>query len=355
MKKILSILLMPVLVVSCYEEIILPIGDDEPVAIMNAQLNTWDTTHEVQLSVSQKNRVKPLIGADVQVTVNGKTPIAATEMPEDGMHYWETVYRFDADLKAGDEVRIEARKDAFLLRATVVAPPAVTISSIDTSTVRMSYMGDSSDYLQVKTTYQDLPGDSWYRVAACMYSEFVYLDEEGQPVPGYSGEYAWWVSPETGYDPVISEGGGKTGGLDFGALLSAENSYNCFSDNPFRDAECTIRPLFKPYVVYDYYDTYILPSGMEEIGYEAVFGLQYKTHRTARLQVRTIDFSQYHYLKALQNLETFDTEVTFLVEPTTLPSNVEGGLGFVGLETVSEIVFYEEEKILPPMDDRYYY
>ena len=367
MKKILPFLsLLSVLVVSCYEEIIIPVGDEDPVVVMNAQLNTADTTHEIHLSVSRNNRVWGLDGADVRVTVNGKTTLTATQVYDDyspdattNYRFWEQVYAFDADLKPGDEVHIEARKDAFEVTATVVAPPAVDLSIIDTSTVRMSYMGDTGDYLQVKLGFRDLPGDSWYRVAACMESEYAYLDEEGNPSPDYSGVQIWWMDPETGFDPVISDGGGKTGGMDIGALLSAENSYNCFSDNSFRDQECTIRPLFFPYVIYGYYDRYVFPEIEDYDAYQAIYeeisGMPYYAYRKARLQVRSIDFTQYHYLKALQNLDTYGTEMTFLVEPTILPSNVEGGLGFVGLETVSEVIFYEKETVLPPMKDQIYY
>ena len=364
MKKLLPLFLMTTLMVSCYEEIILPTADEEPVIVMNAQMNTWETTHTIELSVSQKNRVRALTGADVRVTVGGKTIITATEVVDESAwspYYepWEQAYSFDADLKPGDEVRIEAVKDAFHLSATVTAPPAATPAIVDTSTVRMSYMGDTYEYLQVKLHFRDLPGDTWYRVAACMESEYAYLDEDGNPSPDYSGVQTWWLSPETGFDPIISEGSGKTGGMDIGALLSAENSYNCFSDNSFRDQECTIRPLFVPYVVHDYYDRYIFPVIEDYTEYEAVYGIlsqmPYYLHRRCRLQVRTIDFSQYHYLKALQNLDTYGTEMTFLVEPTTLPSNVEGGLGFVGLETVSEVVFFEKETTLPPSAEQRYY
>ena len=364
MKKFLPVLTLSFLVVSCIEEIILPVGDEEPVAIMNAQMNTWETSHKIELSVSQKNRVHALKGADVRVTINGKTTLVATEVPDkyaSDPYYdpWEQVYAFDADLKLGDEVRIEADKDAFHLTATVTAPLAVNVSLVDTSSVRMSYMGDTFDYLQVKLDFRDLPGNSWYRVAACMESEYAYLDEDGNPVPDCSGDYMYWMIPETGYDLIVSEGAGKTGAMDIGALLSEENTYNCFSDNPFRDEECTIRPLFNPYVIYSYYDLYHFPDWYDytnyETAYEILAGMPYYTHQTAHVQVRSIDFSQYHYLKALQNLDTYGTEVTFLVEPTALPSNVEGGLGFVGLETVSDLVFYEKEILLPPMKDQMYY
>ena len=365
MKKLLPLLMMTALVVSCYEEIIIPVGDVEPVAVMNAQMNTGDTTHEIHLSASQKNRVWGLDGADVKVSVNGKTAITAVQVSDEDAAWnpyyrpWEQVYVFDADLKPGDEVRIEARKDALHVTATVTAPPAIDLALIDTSTVRMSYMGETDEYLQVKVGFRDLPGDTWYRVAACMETEYAYLEEDGSPSPEYSGAQTWWMPTETGFDPVISEGSGKTGGMDLAALLSVEDSYNCFSDNSFRDEDCTIRPLFSPYTVYGYYDQYAFPLLDDYTQYETVYGtiseMPYYSHRKARLQVRTIDFTQYHYLKALQNLDTYGTEMTFLVEPTTLPSNVEGGLGFVGLETVSEVVFYEKEETLPARNDLLYY
>jgi hypothetical protein len=86
----------------------------------------------------------------------------------------------------------------------------------------------------------------------------------------------------------------------------------------------------------------------DEIDWDLLASLPRKMHRISTVQLRSLDFSQYRYLKALENLDTFGTEMSFLVEPTTLPSNVEGGLGFVGLETVTEVPFYEITRILPP-------
>ena len=79
-----------------------------------------------------------------------------------------------------------------------------------------------------------------------------------------------------------------------------------------------------------------------------------RLHRTCHFRLRTLDFTQYHYLKALNNLETFGTEVNFLVEPTTLPSNVEGGLGFVGIETITEMQYAAFDREYGPEDMVYY-
>jgi len=355
MKRILPVLLLSMLMVSCYREIILPVGDDLPVPVMNAQMNTGESTHDIRLSLAQKGRVLPLDGADVRVTVNGKTIITAREMPpEEGVSIrFECVYAFDADLRPGDELLVEARKEDYHLSAKVTAPPAVNLSLIDTSTVRITYMGDTSDYLQVKVSFKDLPGDTWYRVIAGMESDFSYLDGEGNPSPEYSGVVVRWLSPETGFDPVISDGGGKTGGMDLGAMLSAGNSYNCFSDRHIRDQECTIRPLFSPYAIRG--ERYVYENPFSADAWDVLKSMPLRRRLRARLQLRTIDFTQYRYLKALQNLDTYGTEYTFLVEPTTLPSNVEGGLGFVGLDTISEVVFLDEEETFPALDDQLYY
>lgn len=363
MKKTISLLILSFLAVSCLEEVVIPVGDEEPVGVMNAQLNTLESVHAVYLSVSQNSRVRALPGADVRVFVNGVQAATAEESPAEYEGKWETAYIFDTALRPGDEVRIEARQGAISLSATVTAPMPVTVSAIDTSTVRMTYMGETDTYLQAKMTFRDTPGSSFFRVDGRVVDEFTYLDEDGNPIPDYSGvsEGTLWL--ETGFDSIISEGAGKTGGTDLAAMLADGNSYHCFSDLPFADGECTIRPLVHAYSypLGDYhYGIYVPESMQEEDGFwesdywATLSALGKKVHRWATVQLRSIDFSQYHYLKALENLDTFGTEMTFLVEPTTLPSNVEGGLGFVGLETVTETMFYECTRVYPPMDTIYY-
>ena len=365
MKKSIYLFLLSFLAVSCYEEVIIPVGDDDPVGVMNAQLNTLEQVHVIRLSVSQKNDVQALPGADVRVFVNGSLATVADEiipLNEDVTYYdgysshrgpWETEYTFEWDFRPGDEVRIEARKGEIVLSSTVRVPAAVPISSVDTSTVKMTYMGDTSTYLQMKTVFNDDPSVSFYRVYGRQIDDVVYLDESGEPEPDLTGvmESILWL--ETGFDPIISEGAGKTGGADLGALLKSENSYHCFADTPFSGEACTIRPLTHFYPLPAGYYSYY-PTPESQVNWEELLSMSLKVHRRAIIQLRSLDFAQYHYIKALENLDTFGTDMNFLVEPTTLPSNVEGGLGFVGLETVTEYAFYEETIVYPPMGEIYY-
>lgn len=357
MKKSIYLFLLSFLAVSCYEEVVIPVGDDEPVGVMNAQLNTLEKVHVIELSVSQKNDVQALPGADVRVFVNGTLATVADEiipLNEDITYYdgysshrgpRVTEYTFEWDFRPGDVVRIEARKGEMVLSSTVTAPAAVPISSVDTSTVKMTYMGETSTYLQMKTVFNDDSSVSFYRVYGREVEDLTYLDESGEPAPGLTSvnESVLWL--ETGFDPIISEGAGKTGGTDLGGLLKSENSYHCFADTPFSGEECTIRPLTHFYPLSEvFYSSYYSPteSGVE---WEEFKSMSQKVRRRAAIQLRSLDFAQYHYIKALENLETFGTDMNFLVEPTTLPSNVEGGLGFVGMETVTEYVFYDETRV----------
>ena len=369
MRKSIYLLVLAVLAVSCYEEIVIPVGDDEAVGVMNAQLNTLDSVHTVQLSVSQKSDVKGLTGADVRVFVNGTLVATAKEIVplNPDITYWdgyrshqgpkETDYTFEAEFRPGDEVRIEARKGEIELSSTLTVPAATHLSSVDTSTVQMTYMGDKSTYLQAKMVFNDLPGLSFYRLSGRIVEDVAYLDESGEPAPGLSGTTENVMSLETGFDPIISEGTGKTGGADIGALLKAENSYHCFADTPFSGEECTIRPLvFFSHLsdgYYWYYPDFL--DNIENPDWAAIDAMDRRVQRRWIIQLRSLDFGQYHYIKALEHLDTFGEDMSFLVEPTTLPSNVEGGLGFVGMETVTEYTFCEETCVLPGSDGIVYY
>ena len=359
MRKLIPILMLSFLAAGCYEEILIPTEDKEPVLVMNAQMTTHEYTHTIYLSLSRLSKVEPLPGASVKVYVNGTLVAEAEEQKDDDYSWNTTAYRFLKSFHPGDEVRIEARKDAFNATATVIVPPEAAIESIDTSSVRLTYLDDTSDYVQIKVRFKDLPGASWYGVDHRTLDVWRYLDEEGNPIPRYDVVTGSTGGIDTDFDPVISEGSGKTADGDLGALLSASNYYHCFSDDPIADQECTLRVMMNPWYFYlpSYRYGIYVPSWMEEDddAYTKLMAMPVRLDRWCFFRLRSLDFSQYHYLKALNNLETFGTEVNFLVEPTTLPSNVEGGLGFVGIETITETGYAHFKREYGPVDTIIYY
>ena len=59
MKKIIPILMLSFLAAGCYEEILIPTEDKDPVLVMNAQMDNLEEVHRVNLSVSRLSKVTP--------------------------------------------------------------------------------------------------------------------------------------------------------------------------------------------------------------------------------------------------------------------------------------------------------
>ena len=357
MRKILPILMSAFLAAGCYEEILIPTEDKDPVLVMNAQMDNLEETHVVNLSRSLLSKVEPFPGAQVKVYVNGSLVAEAVEMAEE--YAWNrTAYAFEAAFHPGDEVRIEARKDGFNASSTVIVPPAVAVEMGQYGQVRITFLDDTSEYVELKVRFRDLPGENWYGVDQRISDVWEYLDEDGNVVPDYITRSDTYGNIETGFDPVISEGYGKTSGSDLTALLSVENTYHCFSDSSIEDQAYLLHVMTYPWSFFLQENRYglLVPEILEDDpdAWSILTKMPVRVHRECFFRLRSLDFTQYHYLKALNNLETFGTEMNFLVEPTTLPCNVEGGLGFVGIETITEFPVARFEREYEPMDTIYY-
>lgn len=353
MRKCLSLFSALFLLVSCYEEVLIPVGEGEPVPVMNAQFNNLEPVHVVSLSLSRLSSLTPLEGAEVQVYVNGSWRADAVE---EEPSYHAARYAFEASWEAGDEIQIVARKGSYSVSAVTTVPYPVEIEAVDTASAQMSVWGEMEDYVQMKVRFHDLPGPSWYGINARCSESCDYLDGEGLPIPGYSvADMDWAIPLETGFDPIVSEGSTLSGG-DWTSFFAVEDEYHVFSDVPFSGQDCSIRVLadtwsfFLPDKNYGIY----YPEGMMDEDYGELSQYPRRVRRRCILCLRSLGLAQYHYLKALSNLEAFGTDVSFLIEPTTLPSNVEGGIGFVGVEMVSEIDVAVFEKEYSPLDNLYY-
>ena len=330
------------LVFSCVNEKYIEVEEDGGKIVLNAQMTADEETHIIYLSTSHIRQVDPLEGAEVKVYVNG-TFVTDAIGYEGGTV--AAKYSFQAVFRTGDVVRITARKGDLSAEAVTTVPAPAAIVSIDTASVRSMFQDEMEDFLQVKVRMRDVPGEStWFRVGVYRYEEgkAVYTDEDGERRETGLGELALQLPVETDSDPIINEGGGSSSG-DLMSFLSAKNRFASFSDNLFADGECVIRVnLYKSYLgdqPYFYFD------GAPE--YDLI------GRRRLVFALYTTGFWQYHYLKALDNLDAFDYETSFLIEPTTLPSNVEGGLGFVSVDNVTSMVFVDDE-LATHVDHRYY-
>ena len=105
-----------------------------------------------------------------------------------------------------------------------------------------------------------------------------------------------------------------------------KNKYNIFTDNRFSNSNVTLK-------VYTQRYENILP--------DEIFNQIYRTGSIS-IQILSITEAEYRYLKALNCLNSDDYD-DILMEPISIPSNVKGGLGFVGIcsESTTTIQFPE--------------
>lgn len=319
--------------VSCYHEEYIAVVDDDPVLVLNAQMTTQEEGHYISLHKGFRGKTEPVLDGLVKVFLNGTLQASIPRsVDEDGR------YLFTAAFAAGDEVRVTAEKDGMAVSATTVVPPDPPVYTLDTARVRYVAWGDAMDYIQMRVGYKDLPGNSWYRMSVRVDESHRYFDSDGEPMPDLDNESSYPVSLETGSDPILSEGNVSAGENDLAAFLSPYNAFCSYSDIAFADRECLLRPMISPW----YFDDIVGFWGDEE----KMTGRMHITRKITFI-LYSIGFAQYHYLKGLDNLETFGYDASFLVEPTTLPSNVEGGLGFIAVDSGRETVLSEQEYEFP--------
>ena len=294
-----------------------------------AQLSASQTDHSVFLSMSYPDRIDSLPGATVNCYVNGTIHRAAAMPPElEPTYDWQTDeivmmprkerftrYGFQAEFKPGDVVRIEALKDGMQAWAELVVPQPGTMVSVDTATVVKSMV------------YQDLEGTETYE------QEYLEFTVRLRDVTGEDSYFTMNADMESGslnYDTfhdLVLEDGYSSGLGDLFEDLLPVNSTHCFSDKMFRDGEVTVHLYFPSYYFNRYHYYY------EEYDDDRV--------RTFRLKLNSIDRSFYNYLRALNNMLCYGFDVTPIIEPTMLPSNVNGGMGMVSVasEASFELTF----------------
>lgn len=314
------------------------LNDDQVHLVMNAQLNSEDTDHLVYLSLASADQGITLVkGGSVKVSVNGGAPVSAVEIPpEEGFPREANVYGFHQAFKPGDEVLFEGSDLTRNVSARVRVPDLPEVVSVDTLTVTRKgsdWFGDSYEQtsLQVKVKLRDRAGEQdYYRLSGYRVYDFpegdraVLLDwASGEPaIDEYTGEYVLVGRTDPIYDeqrlwvdvseePLIS---GEQGEGDANAMIAElfdmENDWCVFTDASFEGEEYTLR-LYLNQDSFGYYG-YLGPCSVEDY-----------------LRVHAISFEQFHYLKAV----SASNASSFFSEPVSMPTNVEGGLGFVTIES----------------------
>ena len=332
MRKVIYIIALSLAAAGCINKVDIEFGEVTPQLVLNAQLRATEERQAVYLSESTLATLKPLYGAEVSVLVNGKPFATAVEADRELQEdQYAAAYYFQGSFPAGSQVKVTAKKGSWdaWAQADVIQQPV--ISAVDTLRSIEREMDYSYEIFQVKITFQDLPGDSYYRVGARAEHLITLVDAIGETME-IPSNYEFPMSGSK--DPVL---GGTTAGL---SIFNLDKTYLAFSDEMFRDQEYTLRLTINSEQLYPYY-----------YAWDSTFQPVYAIVNTRLIPwLESISREEYDYLNALNNLENFGYTAQVIVEPTTLPTNVNGGLGFFAVNNRTEAAPVQ----LPPMLLDYY-
>ena len=115
-------------------------------------------------------------------------------------------------------------------------------------------------------------------------------------------------------DVILTDGRPMTGDEEENFFLpNIENKFNVFSDRLFAGSSHTLK---------------VYTATLDDFTTGIVHDVKRVEHK-AVVRLLSLNEEEYRYLKALNCLDSDDYD-TSLMEPVVIPSNVKGGLGFVG-------------------------
>ena len=332
MKKLSPIyFLLALLAGACSNPLEYQSGEVAEVIIMNADLHTYDTTHSVWLSLGEINSVGELPDARLNVYINGEFAAEASTSPEPETSWGKgngSRYVFSADIHPGDEVRLEASWRDLHAQATVTAPAAASIASVDTLRVKgyNDQLDQDASTLHCKLRLVDCPGEkNWYYLLVTERSEVKRQDADGN-------EFFSTLSSSVPYvfdqDPILSEGMDlhKDGRYNFISDLLGYDiycPYTLFTDKAFSESSADVEIAIS--------ELYFQPSFLAYDLHVAGELTATPVRMSLTFHLLSIPYERYCYVKTVSNVNNDSQEWNPLFEPATLPSNVKGGLGFVSI------------------------
>lgn len=349
---------------SCEHEIPYNPEMKQPCLVMNALLEAGDgKKNEVSLYLSTGDNLGKLNDdATLSLYINGHLAAAPQEadpkklFPPSGVstgNFSYKKYYFDTPLRPGDLVRLEATAQGGTLRATaeVQVPQPPLDFRVDTCTVPLNMgSGIVTPHRRYLVTVNDIANESnHYRLDIrnqfqVRYHIYEYVkDEQGHFIEDESHNLIYTERDSLAYqqysdlvnreDVILTDGNVSHSQEDEDNLLfpRIENKYNIFSDDRFHNSSATLKVYTRLY---------------DDFTASPLYGTTYgNTYCTQSIHIRLLNLTAdyYRYLKALNCFDDDDYDAV-LMEPVSLPSNVSGGIGFVGVATPGEVVIAFPER-----------
>ena len=342
--------LTALLACACTSTIDYDFSQVEPRLMAIGWLEQSSDVQTVCISLSEGGLVKAVEDARVICTVNGKEVAdvsVQTPDPEirqslpgqffslwgDPDHYRQLPVSFPATLRPGDRVRLtfDANQGAYKAATPeLTVPEPGTITKVDTARVTVRHIDWTDRYLQIRADVPDRKGEeNWYSISLYEISDGTYSFLDGGPDISVSVCNTRYIRDLD--DPVLLDGNMGADDLTF-FDYSGNGAFACFSDRMFRDGTAHLR--MNAFSSWNSEDPDFMALGetlYRQYDYEELVARGFDRCRaTHGLEVRLSHCSRdaYFYLRALRTVSSGDYQPA-IVEPVTIPSNIEGGIGFV--------------------------
>ena len=314
-------------------------GDDGlgEVLIMNAHINTADTSHVVWLAYGTQHGMRSTLDGVVSCFVNGKLVASTDKVVEtyekqtiDSFKNYISVaaYRFDAQIAPGDHVRIVASAGPHLCQAEMDVLPRPTIldaymfpceTDVDKQCGRNRF----------EIRIQDQDGVLNYYYLRLIGASHIVVEKTAGLSSYNVGDVLERKNKEvhinTTGEPLLNTGARFLGDQGSSQASYFDNEENLFTDLLFRDGQYTIR-------VFTDEQFMNAPSTMDEGDSMIVYNM-------AIVRVFNISREEYLSLSGYQFANSRENG-SFLTEEFVFPNNVEGGIGFVSVNTATDYVLY---------------
>ena len=329
MKLHLLYIVAIVLLASCENEIPYNPDNQQPLLIMNAQLDTGKDVNEVFLHLSKGSSIVRLNEATLTLFINNRiaeTPQALTpeeifgppeNYPEDAIFVYDAIlyklFRLNTPLHPGDNIRLEATAEngKYHASAEVTVPQPIESLHVDTCLAYLREYSGQTLYRQYKITLQDRPNEkNYYRLDIwndrsyyCKWKEYLE-DENGSliKVEDEDGSWHWASIPRdttilaprqneiiNREDVILTDGHpGNYDDEENELFPTINNKYNIFNDNTFRDSYATLK---------------YIPSLPRILSGRGTLLRPYIPQQTITVRLLSITEAEYRYLKALNCLD----------------------------------------------------
>jgi len=328
--------------------------------VMNATIDAANTTNYVYIGLSGGEEISHVDKAEVELFVNGEPCEFLQDVTDEtsfvqvdsdkyeGFHAIMDDYEISrlrkfimkTPLKSGDDIRLVAtgEKDGTVYKASAQTqipdrPNEISVETkflAETTTTLKNKIYDQTEYkIHVKDTKNQ---KNYYRIGICAEVEcwrsvLIPYDNNWGYLYVDSICNEWVVDElENNYDVILNHG--QTGNNeDLSTLFPyVKNRYAVFSDELFPNSEADVTV-----------QTKVLKRELSTSNMKPIF---YIISRNTYVKLCQLTADGYRYYEALNQLMDDNYEPA-LMDPIVLPTNVEGGLGFVSAENSTYTTLYK--------------